>query len=308
MGVEDLNYQKYLKYKNKYLNLQSQIGGGSRPFSLSSLIPRRPAQRQAEQAAEEAKQAAEEAKRQEEISKEINDLNNLRNEELDDIQKLDPDYQLEYIVEPMYRLIKIGVKKLFNEKKRTHPEIILKGSNDSSILAFDESEINTYLPQGTTMDLNKKNELENEIKTLKPNAIVKGVYNTDVVAKIHKLQSKLYDIYKAILDVLDLEEAIEKLANKFKKNAIHITDRKNKPTQVKGEPIVLWSTDEDIVTKWNDAYNKINSGKLIYNKIHIKLDNSNIAQILIPDGQLVYNKIPYSINLQDGEIQQDFGA
>ena len=27
MPVKDLYYQKYLKYKNKYLNLQNQIGG-----------------------------------------------------------------------------------------------------------------------------------------------------------------------------------------------------------------------------------------------------------------------------------------
>jgi hypothetical protein len=27
MPVEDLYYEKYLKYKNKYLNLQSQMGG-----------------------------------------------------------------------------------------------------------------------------------------------------------------------------------------------------------------------------------------------------------------------------------------
>ena len=29
MPVKDLYYQKYLKYKNKYLNLQNQIGGGN---------------------------------------------------------------------------------------------------------------------------------------------------------------------------------------------------------------------------------------------------------------------------------------
>ena len=27
MPIKDLYYQKYLKYKNKYLNLQSQTGG-----------------------------------------------------------------------------------------------------------------------------------------------------------------------------------------------------------------------------------------------------------------------------------------
>jgi hypothetical protein len=27
MLVKDLYYEKYLKYKNKYINLQSQIGG-----------------------------------------------------------------------------------------------------------------------------------------------------------------------------------------------------------------------------------------------------------------------------------------
>ena len=28
MQRKNLNYQKYLKYKNKYLNLRNQIGGG----------------------------------------------------------------------------------------------------------------------------------------------------------------------------------------------------------------------------------------------------------------------------------------
>ena len=28
MQINDLYYQKYLKYKDKYLNLESQIGGG----------------------------------------------------------------------------------------------------------------------------------------------------------------------------------------------------------------------------------------------------------------------------------------
>jgi hypothetical protein len=37
MLVKDLYYEKYLKYKNKYLNLQSQIGRGR--FTLSEYMP-----------------------------------------------------------------------------------------------------------------------------------------------------------------------------------------------------------------------------------------------------------------------------
>ena len=35
MLVKDLYYEKYLKYKNKYLNLQSQIGGGELVYQLN---------------------------------------------------------------------------------------------------------------------------------------------------------------------------------------------------------------------------------------------------------------------------------
>jgi len=34
MPVKDLYYQKYLKYKNKYLNLCNQLGGGG--FSMKT--------------------------------------------------------------------------------------------------------------------------------------------------------------------------------------------------------------------------------------------------------------------------------
>ena len=34
---KDLYYKKYLKYKNKYLNLQNQIGGVDPPIFLPNL-------------------------------------------------------------------------------------------------------------------------------------------------------------------------------------------------------------------------------------------------------------------------------
>ena len=51
MPVEDLYYEKYLKYKNKYLNLQSQMGGVRRWNKQSS---RAPAQAQAQAQAQAA--------------------------------------------------------------------------------------------------------------------------------------------------------------------------------------------------------------------------------------------------------------
>ena len=34
---KDFYYKKYLKYKNKYINLQSQLGGRTNPVSLNDL-------------------------------------------------------------------------------------------------------------------------------------------------------------------------------------------------------------------------------------------------------------------------------
>jgi hypothetical protein len=39
MLVKDLYYEKYLKYKNKYLNLQTQIGGARKPLFFITMNP-----------------------------------------------------------------------------------------------------------------------------------------------------------------------------------------------------------------------------------------------------------------------------
>jgi len=41
MPVKDLYYQKYLKYKNKYLNLRNLIGGDIPPYNDDGLFKRK---------------------------------------------------------------------------------------------------------------------------------------------------------------------------------------------------------------------------------------------------------------------------
>ena len=221
MEVEDLYYHKYLKYKNKYLNLQSQIAGSSPSlFGKFRTLLQTPAQRRAAQAEAQMKAQAEaeaqmkasaqaaqaeEAQRRQKILKEITELNYLSSDIYDERVALNMynPVEMDLILDKMYILIKIWVKKLFNEKKLTDPKIILNGSNDSYNLAFDDSEINTYLP-GTKMDLNKISKLKNDINTLKSK--VGGRDDKTVVADIYKLCLELYYIYRAILVDLDPEK------------------------------------------------------------------------------------------------------
>ena len=199
MGVEDLYYQKYLKYKNKYLNLQSQIAGGDGPIrQLMKLLPKTRAQAEAQRQAEEAQREAEE----------IAKLTKMRNENIVDFEKLLDhlilDEDIDQYLDLMRIFIKIEVKMLFNNQKKTDPTINLEGSTNDDILGFTDTEINKYLlEKKINIDLRKKIEnlkLElSNIRTSKVQPDTLKKLKIEKVIKLKKLEFELYNLYKDIL-------------------------------------------------------------------------------------------------------------
>jgi hypothetical protein len=90
--------------------------------------------------------------------------------------------------------------------------------------------------------------------------------------------------------------------------AIIMTMNEYNERNATNESRIIWSLDQDIVDTWNSIYGKILTGKITdvsrisdY-KINITLDNENIAIITMPDGFINYNEKTYSMNIVTGEI------
>jgi hypothetical protein len=92
------------------------------------------------------------------------------------------------------------------------------------------------------------------------------------------------------------------------------------------EPFILWSDDQEIINIWNSVYNKINTGTIediflkLY-KIRINLDGKKTAiisipsgsfdyieTILMPDESIEYKKTSYFMDLRTGQITKSSGA
>ena len=265
--------KKYLKYKTKYLDLQSQLGGNPNIIQKGSVWPFSTKSANPPYIAPTRKPTTESA------------------------------------IEILTKSNIIEAKKMslaeYDKHKKTNKSRSIWSSEQDIVDIWNSvcKKINT----GTIIDIVE--DWNYKINIILDDGKI-AIITMPFIYIIYNEETYYMDENTDEIKILTTASAIETLKKEnmmisaIKMNTAEYEYKRKKTNKSR----ILWSLEKEIVDTWNSIYSKIDTGIItdvfhisIY-KIKIKLDNENVAIIYMPDGFINYNEKTYYINTDTGQI------